>query len=148
MIDFMQDWCNEHGVVLDRRGEIGFGRPCVGILHRNSYLGYGWTGYDEDPEVRKELYANEIIQEFRRIAPEDAYHKDDYLAVLVHDDDYDKAAEQLYGWIKWIADHGWVPRVLRRKTYNTPGSPGAMLELLLHGTDDAQIRPAEGRWAG
>lgn len=90
-------------------GECGFGRPCVGVMYaRQSY----WLGYHDC----------EVAQESR---PTDAYHKDDYLCVLVHNDDYQKAVSQLAGWVNAVvkgshllidkAEEGGLSKILGRE---------------------------------
>lgn len=140
-IAYMQTWCAGQNVQLVTKGEVGFGRPCVGVNQNSTYLDFTWTGYNEDREVMRELYADQNIQAFRQAAPEDAYHKHDCMAVLVHGDDYGKALDQLYDWIKWCDEHGWGVVTSNRKTWNEPGTPGANLELLMHGLTNAELRP-------
>lgn len=74
---------NELFVVI---GECGFARPCVGVMYTKTC---NWIGY----------HRCDVAQNTR---PEDAYHKDDYLCVLVHDDDYQKAIVQLDAWMTAI----------------------------------------------
>lgn len=69
-------------------GECGFGRACVGVMYTKTCH---WIGY-HDCEVAQ------------RSRPEDAYHKDDYLCVLVHNDDYQKAIVQLDAWVTAIVN--------------------------------------------
>lgn len=67
-------------------GECGFGRPCVGVMYMKTC---NWVGYRDC----------DVAQASR---PEDAYHKDDYLCVLVRNDDYQKAIVQLDAWLSAI----------------------------------------------
>lgn len=62
-------------------GECGFGRPCVGILHYPTEI---WVGYLESAERPKTIV--------------DAYHKHPCVAVLVHEDNYRYAIQQLVTW--------------------------------------------------
>ena len=67
-------------------GECGFGRKCVGVMYMKTC---NWVGYRDC----------DVAQDAR---PEDAYHKDDYLCVLVRDYDYQKAVVQLAAWVNAI----------------------------------------------
>lgn len=149
-ITFMQTWAAQQSAQLVTRGEVGFGRPCVGVTVGQSYLDFTWTGYDPDPEKMKALYADERIRAFRQAVPQDAYHKHECMAVLVnavHDGedvigaDYGTALNQLYDWIKWCEDNGWGVEVRARQTFNEPGTPGANLELLMNGLTMPELRP-------
>lgn len=98
----LQRFANEHKVILEDRGEIGFGRPCVGFL-RQSYIAFNPT---------KEPDYDYVWPEDIRLRPPktvvDAYHKHDCLAVLVHGDDYDKALAQLNAWVGHLEAQGTV----------------------------------------
>lgn len=67
-------------------GEIGFGRPCVGITQRglDHWLGYEIRKDDGSFETEAKLDAA-----YGPNRPENAYHKDEFFAVLIHDVDYD-----------------------------------------------------------
>ena len=132
---YMHRWADEHGCSLSTKGEVGFGRPCVGVQHGSSYLDFlymemDYTQYSPLPEV----------QAFRMESPKDAYHKHPCMAVLVHDDDYDTALRQLYDWIKYCNENDWVVKVSARQTFNTPGTFGADLELMMGGLENAELR--------
>lgn len=80
------------------KGEIGFGRPCVGILNpeTESYIAYQTYDRDYNTKLMHEVAMN--------TQPEDAYHKGPYLAVL-HDGSAEgeaRATEQLNEWIEKI----------------------------------------------
>lgn len=115
----MIDWCERNKVNLETQGEVGFGRPCVGVISGSSYVQYD---YDLGLEI-----------------PEDAYHKDDCLAVLVFDEDYHKALDQLYEWIVSIIEQDLKIERSIRKTWNEPGTAGATLEMLMSGTTQAKL---------
>lgn len=72
-------------------GECGFGRPCVGIMNPATRC---WVGYHDCNAAQSSR-------------PENAYHKDDYLCVLVQDGDYNKAIPQLEAWIGGIVKGGY-----------------------------------------
>ena len=100
----LQRFANEHKLILEDKGEVGFGRECVGFLGKNnSYI-------DFNPIRMSDL---KWIWEYdiRLFSPEsvkDAYHKDNCLAVLVNDGDYDRALEQLNEWVKHLEAQGEV----------------------------------------
>ena len=90
--------------------EIGFGRPCVGILNKGHFLAYQITSDDGDYETiaKSSVALNN--------SPENAYHKDTYLAVLMYPEDDDigpsdndkaKAIRQLDGWLGAIIKGGY-----------------------------------------
>ena len=110
-IAYMVEWAAKGGALLEINGEVGFGRPCVGICKGSSYIDYS---YDDD-----------IWH------PEDAYHKHDCLAVLVRGERED-ALEQLYQWVKWLDENGWTIRTESRRPENE-------LDLLFHGVESSKI---------
>lgn len=128
---FMVSWAARYGAHLEARGEVGFFRACVGIVHGKSYLDY------MDIEMNRELWKDFYV-------PDDAYHKHPCLAVLVRGSepeecDYDKALEQLYTWVKWLDDNKFGMEVEPRQTFNEPGSFGSQLELLMGGTTNPKL---------
>lgn len=129
--DFLERWAATNKCYLEDKGEVGFGRPCVGIIHGSAYVDlplYGSANYDEEwgalpPD------------------PEDAYHKHDCLCVLVQGEDeaaYDKALEQLYTWVVALNDKQFVVRTQDRETYNKDGV-GRALELFMGGPNQAVL---------
>lgn len=99
-----QRFANAHKLVFEDRGEVGFGRPCVGFTKGNGYVEY-------NPLSRADDYRR--IPEFaddRLYAPDgvEAYHKHDCLAVLVRDEDYDAAIRQLDQWVRHLESLGTV----------------------------------------
>jgi hypothetical protein len=120
----MTEWASRFGCTIQVNGEVGFGRPCVGILHGQAYVDYDWDLFGPGGGAFW--------------TPEDAYHKHDCLAVLVYDDDYDKALEQLWEWVQYmIAEHLGITTQVR-ETYNTDGV-GRALELLMGGHTQAKV---------
>ena len=94
-IDWMIQWAHKHKCVLDLEGEVGFGRECVGILRGSNYIDYTWY----DSEWNRQDPNGEVW------CPTDAYHKHDCVAVLGRGQ---VAEEQLYDWLKWFDDNGFV----------------------------------------
>lgn len=89
-------------------GECGIGRPCVGLNKGGS-----WVDYPDWPNAFVEL-------------PEDAYHKHNCVAVLIHDDDPEPAWRQLRSWLLAIMGDGWRVETITRENQ----SP---VEAILHG---------------
>lgn len=117
-------WCEENNCTLQTKGEVGFGRPCVGVLYGQTYVDYDYElGYP----VNGGFWT-----------PENAYHKHDCLAVLVHDEDYNSALDELYNWIVWLVGNNFQVEVQPRETYNKDGA-GRQLELLMHGLTQAKL---------
>jgi hypothetical protein len=121
---FLRDWAAANKCALEDKGEVGFGRPCVGIMYGSSYVDWDYATMPS------------------RSVPVDAYHKHDCLAVLVHGDDYDAALEQLYTWVVAINEANMKVEVGARKTHNAPGTPGAVIELMLGGASQPRLVPA------
>lgn len=135
-IAYMTRWAAQQEATLELKGEVGFMRPCVGVVKGSSYLDFLWI----DMEYQSN-YKDERIRAFKAIEPEDAYHKHPCMAVLVHGDDYETAMRQLYDWIKWCDENGWGVTVTDRKTFNEPGTFGAELELRMGGHHNPELRP-------
>jgi hypothetical protein len=118
-IDYLKDFASRHGLVFDQEGECGFGRQCVGLRH-----GDNWVSHNPLNSSDYEPIEAMACPEARDLAPPDAYHKHDCLAVLGRGDD---AIEQLASWIRELEACGNV-RVAR---YNT-GAIG--MQAMLSGT--------------
>lgn len=112
-IDWMRDWCTANNVVLELEGEVGFGRPCVGILAYDKYPDYEW--YDDNYDRADK---NGDVW-----TPEGAYYKHPCVAVLGRGD---AATEQLYNWLKWFDDNGFKVVASRR-------TPTSDVDAILHG---------------
>lgn len=100
MILKLSKFAEEHGIVLQMKGECGFGRPCVGFLKHDNYVDYCPTEHPNYSRIAK-FYDDRLLQ-----VPEDAYHKHDCMAVLVHDDNYDEGLKQLCEWVDTYEDLG------------------------------------------
>lgn len=90
----MAMWCVERGAALQLEGEVGFGRPCVGVIIGGSYPSYKW--YDSNYQ---RLDDNGQVW-----VPADAYHKHPCVAVLGRGD---QAEKQLYEWLRWFDANGF-----------------------------------------
>lgn len=95
-IQWMAVWAAERGLRLVLEGECGFGRPCVGVEIDGHYPAYQWD-FDRDTyeyKIGKEVWT-----------PPNAYHKAPVVAVLGRGE---VAESQLYDWLKWFDDNGYV----------------------------------------
>ena len=95
----MARWTIKHKVALALNGEVGFGRPCVGILVEGKFPDYHW--YDE--KTYEDIDPNGDVW-----TPEDAYHKHTCVAVLGTGEE---AERQLYEWLRWFDDNDFVLKV-------------------------------------
>jgi len=120
-------FAEKHGVLLETKGEIGF-RPCVGFIRGKSYVTY-------KPLNMRTFDVIEGFDDDRVDPPEEvnSYHKGDYLAVLVEDDNYDEALHQLGLWVDSLKAAGEVEIV----TYST-GAIG--MQAMLSGSTGYAVR--------
>lgn len=95
-ISWMAVWAARHGLQLVLEGECGFGRDCVGISVDGHYPDYHWHNQET---WEREDENGDIFK------PADAYHKHDCVAVLGRGEN---AEAQLYDWLKWFDDNGFV----------------------------------------
>lgn len=136
-MEFLELWAARNKCYVQVKGEVGFGRPCVGICFGQSYVDL--PQYPHEAEHGSDEMTDYYSQtKLLPSAPEDAYHKHDCLAVLVHNDDYDKALEQLWDWVGVLSQQGWTVRIQDRNTYNKEGF-GMALELMMGGTQQAVL---------
>lgn len=115
----MQDWAARYDCTIKERTEVGFGRPAVGVFYGDAFVEYHY--------------------ELRIWTPEDAYHKWDSIVVLVHDDQYDRAMQQLYDWIVWLDENKFGVEIGTRQTMNERGSFGAQLEIMMNGRSQPNL---------
>ena len=88
----------KHKLIFEDHGECGFGRPCVGLISkRGSYLDYNPFSLSEDDNFAPIAG----FQDARLRSPRgvNEYHKHECYAVVVEDNDYEKAIEQLAEWV-------------------------------------------------
>jgi hypothetical protein len=84
-------FANKFKLIFEEEGECGFGRECVGLTKNDKYIAFNprdSTTY----EYIKEFYDEQLTN----IAPENAYHKHDCLAVLGR---FDDSIRQLSKWV-------------------------------------------------
>jgi len=90
-ISNIQQFADTHNIKFEQDGEVGFGRECVGLMKGSNYIDYcpiNMETYGDLPE----LYDERLL----KIAPNNAYHKHDCLAVLGRDEE---AIRQLSDWV-------------------------------------------------
>ena len=100
----IEKFCKETGFVFQEKGEIGFGRECVGILDpvTDSYVAYEALYDDEgDSPSYCPIYSHSA-----EIA-DNAYHKGPYLAVLLRYIDKEAAIKELDEWVGRILAKGY-----------------------------------------
>lgn len=114
-------FAREHNLTFTERGQVGFGRSCVGFTSGGHYVDYNPHRSDGDYEPIKGLY----FEDFPTV--ENAYHKHDCLAVLAYDDEYDKSVLALAEWVAKMEARGPVAIV----EYQT-GADG--LQAMISGT--------------
>jgi len=133
----LQEFANKHKLIFEDRGEVGFGRSCVGFLHRAG-------GYVEYNPTRSKSWEYIWPSDPRLRAPKgtpDAYHKHDCMAVLVRGEDYDAALKQLSAWVEHLEAQGELEVV----DYET-GALG--MQAILTGIISYAIRFKEAQDAG
>ena len=91
----LQEFANEHKLILEDKGEVGFGRPCVGFIKGTGYIDYDPL---DRPDYLTKVFPNDKDLDPPQGVP-NAYHKHSCMAVLVHGDDYDAALEELAVWV-------------------------------------------------
>lgn len=94
MISWMVHWCKNEGLILNLNGEVGFMRPCVGVISDSNYPEYMW--YDGS-FVRIDSNGDVWV-------PARAYHKHPCVAVLGTDDE---SVKQLYTWLRWFDENNF-----------------------------------------
>ncbi len=95
-LQWMAYWAAKKGLRLVLEGECGFGRPCVGVEIDGHYPEYQW---EFDPERCEYNCGTEVW------TPPNAYYKAPVVAVLGRGEE---AENQLYDWLKWFDDNGYV----------------------------------------
>jgi hypothetical protein len=107
---FIKFWAESLGCALVVKGEVGFGRNCVGIIEPNIGHYVDINPYSTMGDYEDWHY---IFDEVDSLYPNydtvpNAYHKHSCLSVLVIEDDYDEAINQLYTWVTDIVSKGAV----------------------------------------
>lgn len=94
----IQAFANEHKLIFNDEGECGFGRECVGLN-----IGEKWLDYNPHNSTTYESIKEYYDQRFYEVAPTDAYHKHDCVAVLGRGDE---AIRQLSDWVDKLNELG------------------------------------------
>lgn len=113
-IEWMAVWAAKNNLQLCLEGEVGFGRPCVGVATEGHYPDYIWHNDNWEREDNNgEVWT-----------PADAYHKHPCVAVLGHGEE---AEAQLFEWLQWFDQNGF-----KLETGDRPVDPklGALAILL------------------
>jgi len=128
----LQAFADKHDLTFEGRGEVGFGRPCVGFTK--------CTGYIEYNAIKAPAYDAVWPSDAHMCVPPgvpDAYHKATCMSVLVDDDDYDTALRQLLIWVE-----AWEMSGIHLEQFATGYATGTV-GALLHGTHGWAFRPGE-----
>jgi hypothetical protein len=118
-------WAAEQGCTVELNGEVGFGRSCVGVLWRTSYVDTPGSGFN----AHGPCFGSDSIG-----GPPngvDAYHKHDCLCVLGTDE---RAIDGLLTWVEKIRANGGRIVVKDRDE-----QPDNAFSLMLHGTRHAVV---------
>lgn len=123
-------FARDHALTFVERGEVGFGRPCVGFTHDGSYSDFNPYNHAD--------YEPIFPHDDRLGAPAgvNAYHKHDCFAVLAHGEDgeaYDAAVMELDAWVRHLEAQGEL-EVVEFKT----GATG--LQAMFTGTTGRALR--------
>ena len=124
----IQEFANRFKLIFEEEGECGFGRECVGLTNGNNYVDYNPTD-SVNCDYIKEFYNDK----FYDIAPADAYHKHNCLAVLGRGE---KSIRQLADWVDKLNEMGAVVEI-----YAT-GATG--LQAMISGTHNYAVRVKNG----
>jgi hypothetical protein len=122
LVDYLEDWGKERGLIFNLVARIGVGRDCVSFSERSephnaiAYNPIDYQSFEYVPEVYSE-----------RLMPpadvEDAYHKDNYFCVLryhgegngeVEIEGFKKALKQMKAWTDYLDGLGQVKAVRYR----------------------------------
>ena len=100
MVGEIAEWASTQGCTF-HEGEVGFGRPCVGVLHLEADAYPDWRTYDADYNATT----------CEGAAPDkhvpNAYHKHPCLAVLIDGGaDRAEAIRQLHHWVMKLKEAG------------------------------------------
>lgn len=127
----LNDFAIRHKVILEEKGEIGFGRPCVGFIRNGSYIDINpykedYSGFDKDFYC-EDFYAPEGVE---------SYHKHDCLAILCKNtkEGYEEGLRQLLKWIEHIEKKNSIIIV------NRQNKPKSTMEALFKGLSSPAMR--------
>lgn len=121
MMGEISAWATQYNASAIFNGEVGFGRPCAGVIVADQYIDYEWGTGAEPP--------SSVV---------DAYHKHNCLCVL-HDNTepgIERAVKQLHDWVTHLIENGFVIVVEDRD----PSEYDNFVSLLFHGTTRAVLK--------
>ena len=127
--EYLEAFATKHNLKLKTKGEVGFGRPCVGFTDANG------RGYIDHSPLNMQTFNEVWPQDDRLYSPPgvEAYHKHQCLAVIVEDDNFDAGLDQLAEWMRHLESQGDVEVV----EYAT-GAVG--VQAMVSGTHGKAIR--------
>jgi hypothetical protein len=120
----IQEFANRFKLIFEEEGECGLGRECVGLTNGNNYV-----DYNPICEPNYDYVEGFYDERLWDIAPENAYHKHDCLAVLGRGDN---AIRELSEWIDKLNELGAVV-----EKYAT-GATG--IQAMISGTHNYAVR--------
>jgi hypothetical protein len=102
---YLTGFADHHGVKLEIKGSVGFGRECVGFTNKTNG---NYIDYNPSTFPNHDVYP--LGNDDRLLPPSDvnAYHKHDCLCVLAEDGDHLKALHGLRKWCEKIEAKGNV----------------------------------------
>jgi hypothetical protein len=129
-------FAQKHKIVFEDHGEVGFGRACVGFLHGSSYVDI--NPIRMDGQSFSEVWGWARDERLNAPLGVNAYSKHSCLAVIVENEDYNTAIEQLSVWVTHLESQG----TLELAPYLT-GAKG--LQVLFSGAVGYAFRFAEAK---
>lgn len=102
-LENLERFAEEHDIILETRGEISLVGECVGFLDRTGCKYIGFNPYQADTKSYRECYYDD---RFFEVMPENAYVEHNCLCVLVFNEDYESALEELSDWIDALEEMG------------------------------------------
>jgi len=94
----IQEFANKHKLIFEDERECGFGRECVGLTNGSNYVDYNPSN-STDYNYIEDFFDERLYN----IAPPDAYHKHNCLAVIGRGE---KAIRQLSNWVDSLNELG------------------------------------------
>ena len=113
----IMEFAEANGVIFDKEGECGFGRECVGLRKDGNWIDF--NPHNSETYSTIEEYYDDKLHD---IAPENAYHKHNCLAVLGRGDE---AIIELSEWVTKLREMG--AKIVK---YNTGSDPKGPLERI------------------
>jgi len=96
----IQSFANKFKLIFEEEGECGFGRECVGLTNGHNYVDYNPTN-----DTTNEYIQGFYDERFYDIAPPNAYHKHNCIAVLGRGEE---SIRELSDWVDKLNEIGAV----------------------------------------